>query len=513
MQATLDRPPSASLFFALFCMLFSVIFNYTLSIMAGPYIVGDLGGSNEIATYTVSFYAIGNALGVPLGRQLIARIGSARLIVCAMCLFAFFSLTCAIAPNYPFFNASRFMQGFVSGPFYALVSHLIASFQPKEKKGLFNSITLTIFTSVPVLGACWGGVIAYLWNWRWVFYLNVPLLLILGLYLHYRLKGFNDKEAPRHPFDGIGYLSYFIGIFCLSFAIITGQELDWLRSPLIIVLGTIGILSLLFFIFWDLNHPDPIVHFKLLKNPIFAFALFNLAVLFSAYFGMIILLSLWLKLWANYTPNWIAALLGVMAVTALFSVFISGKRFSAIDNRIFLVIAIVLLTLSCYYTLNFDVDIDLKRIVYSRFLSGVGLAFFLAPIFKLCFLNSPVEEAIPVLGMFQVTRALSSGLGASVYDTIWQRRQVFFHDRLGSELTVISPKTQEFFTNAEGFGLKGEHAVAQLEFYLQREATSLALDDCFYLMAWILVGLLLTFAFTFFAKRSSFATEESSVSR
>jgi hypothetical protein len=53
----LKRPPTAMLFFALFCTLFSVIFNYTLSIMASPYIVADLGGSNSIATYTVSLFA------------------------------------------------------------------------------------------------------------------------------------------------------------------------------------------------------------------------------------------------------------------------------------------------------------------------------------------------------------------------------------------------------------------------------------------------------------------------
>jgi MFS transporter, DHA2 family, multidrug resistance protein len=510
-QTILDRPPSASLFIALFCALFSVIFNYTLSILASPYIVGELGGSNDIATYTVSFFALGNVLGIPLGRPLFPRIGTTRFLVIVLLLFAFFSWTCAIAPNYPFFNAARFSQGFVSGSLYALIFHLLSSLQPTGKKGLFTAIALMIFTAGPVIGACWGGWIAYRWEWRWPFYLNALLLFFLALYFRHRLKGFDAHPVQKIPFDRIGYLSYFIGVFCLFFAAITGQELDWFRSPLIIALVAIGAPSLLFFIFWDLNHPNPLIYLKLMRDPILFFALFNLAILFSAYFGMIILLSLWLKLWANYTPDWIAALMGTMALTALFPIFLIDKRIGRIDNRIFLVISIILLTISCFHTMIFDIDIDLERIVTSRLLAGLGLAFFLAPIFRLCFHDLPEGRMLHVLGLFQMTRALFSGLGASLYDIIWQRRQVFFRDRLGSKLTMISQQTQDFFSNAQTLGLQGDHATAQLDEYLQREAVSLALDDCFYLMAWILIGLLFTFAFTFFARRGSFVTATTKV--
>ncbi|MBS0603937.1 MAG: DHA2 family efflux MFS transporter permease subunit [Verrucomicrobia bacterium] len=504
----LEKPPTTSLFIAFFCVLFSVIFNYTLSIMASPYIVGELGGSNDIATYTVTFFALGNALGVPLGRTLLNRIGTARFLVSAMLLFTLFSWTCAIAPTYPFFNASRFLQGFVSGPFYALGFHLFSSLQPTEKKGLFTSISLSIFTVGPVIGACWGGWIAYEWDWRWCFYFNIPFLLFLAAFLHRRLKGFDAQVIRPTSFDGVGYLVYFIGIFSLGFAVITGQELDWFRSSLIIVLFSIGIPSLLFFIFWEFNHPNPILYLNLLKNPVLLFALFNLAVLFSAYFGMIILLSLWLKLWANYTPDWIAALLGTMAITGLFPMFLIDRRIARIDNRIFLALSIIFLAISCFHTMIFNVEIDLERIVFSRLLAGLGLALFLAPIFRLAFHSLPEEKNLHVLGLFQVTRALASGLGAAVYAVMWQRRQVFFHERLGSRLTPGSEQTQTYFAGAENLGLEGETATAQLDYFVQREATSLALDDCFYLMAWILLGVLLTFIFTFFAKPRSFVTQE-----
>jgi MFS transporter, DHA2 family, multidrug resistance protein len=510
-QPILDRPVSASLFIGLFCMAFFGIINFTLSIMASPYIVGELGGSNNTATYTVAFFAIGRAVGIPLGLPLLPRIGTVRLLVISMLLFAFFSWSCAIAPNYPFFNASRFLQGLVSGPLFAVANQLFSSLQPQEKRGFFNTISLMISTAGPVLGACLGGWIAYQWEWRWVFYLNAIFLLPLTLFLFYRLKGFDACAMQKTLFDGIGYLFYFIGIFCLGFALILGQELDWFRSHLIIALIAIGVPSLLFFIFWDLNQPYPLINLRLMKNPVLFFALFNLAVIFSSYFGIVVLLSLWLKLWANYTPDWIAILLGAMALFALFPMFIVNKRISHIDNRIFLGIAILLLAISSFYTTIFNVEINFGRIIITRIIAGCGLSFALAPIFRLCFHNALERDVLYVVGLFQVTRVLFSGIGATIYDVIWQRRQSFFRDRLGSQLTITSPETQEFFSDAKVIGLGGEQATAQLDAYLQREAVSLALDDSFYLMAWILIGLLITFAFTFFAKRGSYVTTMSDV--
>jgi MFS transporter, DHA2 family, multidrug resistance protein len=500
------------LFFALFCVLFTAIFNYTISLMAATYIVSDLGGSYDISTYGVSFFAIGNVLSVPLGRTLLPRLGAARLLFISLLLFTLFSWCCAASSTYPLFVLARFFLGFAIGPVYVLVFFLFGALQPPEKKGFFSGIIVLLFTTCPVLGACWGGWIAYEFHWRWIFYFNLPFLLLLSFYLHYRLTGFDKTKIPLIPFDGIGYTAFFIGILALTSVAITGQELDWFRSDLITGLVVVGGISFLFFVLWELTTPSPFLGLKLLKSPILSFALFNLAVLFSAYFGMVILLSLWLKLWVNYTPDWIATLLGVMALTALFPPLLLSKRLKSVDDRVFLALAIMFLAISCFYTMFFNVEINFGRIGISRLYAGLGLALFLTPLFRLCFSAVKPEQLPSALVLFQVVRGLASGLGASVYDIVWQRRQIFYHDRLGSKITALSPETQEFFAKAKTIGLKGDFANAQLEYYLQREATSLALDDCFYLMGWILTASLVVFAFTFFSKtwkkRSTSQTSE-----
>lgn len=493
-------------FIALFVTLFLVVFNYTLALMAGIYIVGDLGGSSYTSTYATSFYSVGNALGVPLGRSLSPRFGAVRVLFVCLFLFAFTSFLCGISPNFPFFIVARFLQGLVSGPFYTLVFRLFSELTPAKKKILFTSITLTIFTVSPVLGASFGGWIAYDYDWRSLFYLNIPLIVATALYIWSKLKNYRPF-LPKKPFDGWGYFFYFFAVLAISFALIMGQELDWFRSSLITSTLCFGLLFFIFLIFWSLHHSDPVVNFRLLKHPIFSFALVNLALLFSTYFGTVILLALWLSLYVNYTPIWIGVLLGGMALSGLFPAYLIRSKLGERDARWPLIIAILFIAISSFNTMEFNVEIDFERIAISRLLAGFGLAFFLPPIFRLCFHTFEEEKTLDVVVIFQFVRALSSGLGAALFTTLWQRRQVFYHERLGSQLTPFSQPTQDFLTQSRNLGLQGSSSFAQLDYFLDRQATALALDDCFYFMGWIMVALGVILLLSYCKKKESFCVK------
>lgn len=495
----------AIIFTALFSTIFLVIFNYTLTLMAGVYIVGELGGSNYITTYTVTFYALGNALGVPLGAFLWRQFGVTRLLVFFLLMFAFFNVLCGLATTFSFLIACRFLQGLMGGPFYGLVNRLQVALVPPAKRSLFTSLNLTILAVTPVIGASYGGWIGYDYHWRWVFFINIPFILGLAVFYATQIKGLNQKE--KNTFDLVGYLAYFFTILFLGFFIATGQELDWLNSRLLITCLLVGIPSLIFFILWSLRHPTPIIDFEVLKKPVVIFALTNLTILFSAYFGMVILLALWLKLYVQYTPLWIATLLGTMAIAGLLPSVLVGDKWGRTDARFPLLLSIGCLAISCFNTATFTEDVNFGRVVGSRILAGFGLAFFLPPIFRLSFRSVPDEKSLSVVVIFQVVRALASGIGASFYTILWQRREIFYHERFTSLLTPFSQLTKNFFQHAKQFHLHGEAAKAQLDYFVERQSIALALDDCFYLMGWILMGLLVLVACTLPLKEHPFLPE------
>ena len=502
-EETLSKPSPPITFFVLYGSLFLAIFNYTLSIIASIYIVEDLGGGYATITYNISLFALGSSLGIPLGAYFLARWGIRRPLLLCTLIFVFFAWTSAVAVTYIDFLVGRFFQGLLCGPYYALLLSLQNLIVPQRYKKWVPPLNACLFIVTPTLGACWGGWISYEWNWRILYYIDVPFGVVFALLQYLYIKGFDAPFLKNHiKFDFIGYLALLCTLLPLGIVIIRGQELDWFRSDFITWLFVVGLFSLIFFIIWELNTEQPILNIRLLSNPALVFCLFHLAFLFALYFGNIILLSLWLKFWANYTAWWLNLLLVSTSIAAFFVVILRAQL-AAKDSRIFWATAIIFLGISCYYTTYFNIEIDFERVAISRLLAGFGLAFFLPPIFRTVYSLYP-KQFIDVVCLLQMTRALGSGLGAALFTTLWDRRQVFFNERLVSRLTPFSPITEEYYTQANIRGLHVETATAQLDYFSLREASSLALNDSFYLMFWILAGLLLSFAFTYFMPGRTF---------
>lgn len=479
--------------YILILSLVAVIFNLTLPIMAGIYIVGDLGSSSFLSVYGVSFFCIGNALTLPLGKPCMTRLSAVQLYLVCLVLMIIFSWQCAISENYFHFVLFRLLEGIASGPLYLIIlNSLIPVICTPQKQAAMQPYLFICFTFTPVLGACWGGWISYSNNWRLLFITNIPMCLILIAYISYRFKDFH-RPSDQVFFDPIGYAFYFISILFIGTGLITGQQLDWFRSPVTTFLLVTGSLSLLFFIVYSWSAARPIVDLKLLKSFYFSFAMFHIGFLFAIYFGMVVLLALWLKLFVNYTPNWIALLIGTMAFVAWIPIFLNYKM---VDARLPLIIALIFFAISSFYTGHFNAEINFDRIAFSRILIGLGLPLFLPPLLKLAMQSAPANKIEECANFFHVSRLLGSAFGTSLFVILWHRRQVFYYERLGEKLTAFSNNSVDFLDRAQNLHPQTD-VFAQLNFFLTRQATSLALDDCFYLMGWFSVLLLLFLLLTY----------------
>ncbi|WP_454785832.1 MFS transporter [Legionella sp. WA2024007413] len=489
--------------YILLLSLAAVIFNLTLPIMAGLYIVSDLGGSSYMTSYTVSFFCIGNLLGVPLGKPAVTCLSPIQLFVVCFSLTAFCSWGCATAEDFFTFILFRFLEGFASGPMFLLIAcTLIPLLSPNKDKVYIVSLVLMCLSIIPVIGASYGAWIAYNYHWRFLFFSNIPLCIFLILYVGFGYRRYHEPVKKIY-FDKIGYFYYCISMVFIGTALTTGQELDWFRSSLITFLLIFGVISLVFFILRSWSAQHPVIDLKLLKNFYFCFAMIYIALFFGLYFGMVILLSLWLKLYVNYTPDWIALIIGTMAFCGWIPVLINKRKYEPFYP---LFIALLFFALSCFYTAYFNVDINFNRIAFSRGLAGIGLALFLSPLFHLSVATCHETKFAECLCLFHISRLLGSGLGVSLFLILWHRREVFFHLRLGSSLTPFSHETQNFLQQAKLFHISGKHAFAQLNDYLTRKSIALALDDCFYLMGYMALSMLFVLVFIYLMRTKKLRT-------
>ncbi len=494
--------PSRFFFFCVFATLFLGVSYFTVTNTAGLYIASELGGSPEISVYPMVFFGLGNCISIPLSKYFLDRFGPRPTIILSLILYTVFSLFCGMAPTFFLFNLYRFGLGIGAGFFYLFCNRIIVLYVPDEKKRYFFTTAILMYSIAPVVGLSIGAWLAYENFWRWIFHLNEPFSIFLGIYFWFAFRRLSHPPLEKKPFDWVGFLFYAFGITAIVTALTMSQQIDWLTSNLFVSLLCLGIPSLIFSVCWQVFHPFPLFEFRLLRNPTYSFTLLNLAVLFSAYFGMIILLALWLNIYVNYTPLWIAAILGAMAVAGFIGFLLDQLWMEYLDPRVPLGVAIFFFLISCTYSAHFNVDIDFFRIAVARSLAGFGLVMFLIPLFRLCLFSCTKEQSLAGFALFQTVRALSSSLGAGLYVILWQRRQVFFHERLGEALTSNAPLTKSYFDSAEKiFGLTPPQAAEELNVLLNTQATSLGLNDTFGFMAYLLAGLIVILLASFFIKK------------
>lgn len=468
---------------------FLIVLDYTVANVSIPYISGDLAVSVDQGTYVITSFAVGNAVALPITGWLTKRVGMIRLMVLSILLFTLFSWICGASRNLMLLVVARFIQGFVAGPMIPLSQTILVTIYPPEKKTFATAFWATIIFGAPVLGPILGGWISYDYHWPWIFYLNLPFGLMSAFLIHLLLKGFETKkESP--PLDWIGLILLFIGVACLQILLDKGQQWDWFRSPLVTTLAVGSVVAFSFLIPWEHFHKTPLLDLRLFKIRSYTISTIFIFFVYAIYFGGIVLVPLWLQTNMNYTSIWAGfavAPLGIFPI--LFSAAIGGLV-QRIGIIIPFILAFIFFALSSFISAYLDTDVTLKYIGFTRFLFGVGWAFFVVPIFILNIQDVSMQKLPSAAGMFQFIRAMSGAIGTSVFTTLWIRRSAFQHSNITTYMAIGNEPTTQIMDQFSQMGFKKDKATALLDSLAGDQAAMLALNDCFYFMGMVFIGLM-----------------------
>jgi MFS transporter, DHA2 family, multidrug resistance protein len=489
-QPYLTGLPRILSLFALSLATFLIVLDYSIANVSIPYISGDLAVSYDQGTYVITAFAVGNAIVLPISGWLTQRIGSVRLLIISVLLFVFFSWFCGFAFNFQMLVVGRFLQGFVSGPLVPLSQSLIVSTNPPEKKNAVLAVWSVIVIAAPVIGPILGGWISFDYKWPWIFYINIPFGLISAGLVWILLRRF-ESPIVKKPVDLIGFCLLAIAVTCLQIVLDKGEQFDWFKSNLIITLSVISVLGFAYLITWELLHPTPLIELSLLKIKSYTVSIIFISFMYAMYFGSVVLIPLWLQSNMGYDAIWAGIAVAPIGIAPFILSTLSGWMISKFGKLKPLFVCFFLFSLSCFYTAFFDTSVDLYHIWMSRFLLGLGLAFFITPLFALSIQDVALEKLPSATGIFHFVRAMFGGVGTSVFTTMWIRRSAYHHEREGSAVTAFSQNTKDLFATMHELGIKGKKALAVTNDILNDQAAVLALNDCFYLMGWLFLILIL----------------------
>src|SRR6266511_404014 len=254
--------------------LFMVTLDNLVVTTALPVIRKDLGASLADLEWTVNAYTLTFAVLLLTGAALGDRFGRRRLFTIGMGVFTLGSIGAALAPNVEALGAFRALQGFGGAIVTPLTLTILSAAVPAEKRGLALGAWGGIGGLAVAIGPLVGGAVVEGISWQWIFWLNVPIGLVLAPLAFVRLR---ESHGPAGRLDLLGLALVSTGLFGIVWGLVRGNSVGWGSLEIVGSLAA-GLVVLAVFILWELRAPAPMLPMRFFRNR--AFTLTNVASLF-----------------------------------------------------------------------------------------------------------------------------------------------------------------------------------------------------------------------------------------
>ena len=441
------RPPVNPWIIAIAVTLatFMEVLDTSIANVALPHIAGSLSAGQDESTWVLTSYLVSNAIVLPLSGWLSSIVGRKRFYMTCVFVFTVSSFLCGLAPSLPALIIFRILQGAGGGGLQPSEQAILADTFPPAKRGMAFAVYGIAVVMAPAIGPTLGGWITDNYTWRWIFFVNIPVGIV-SLLLTSRLiqdpPDFRRRKLSETRIDYVGLGLVALGLGCLQVVLDKGQRDDWFESHFITVLAAIAAISLLFVIWWEWRHKDPIIDLHLFKERTFAVSNLLMFMLGFALLGSTLLLPLFLQTLMGYTAQLSGMALSPGGFAIMVLMPLVGFLLSKYDARYLLVFGLSMLSFSLFHMTRFDLGIDFRTAALARVLQAVGLAFLFVPINTAAYSYLPRNKNNAASGLMNLARNIGGSVGISFVTTMLDRRTQKHLTDLMSHLTSANAQFQ-----------------------------------------------------------------------
>jgi DHA2 family multidrug resistance protein len=468
---------------------FMEVLDTSIANVSLPHIAGNLSVSADESTWVLTSYLVSNAVVLPISGWLSSRFGRKRFYMTCVALFTVSSFLCGMAPSLGALIFFRVLQGIGGGGLGPSEQAILVDTFPPAKRGMAMAVYGMAVVLAPAIGPTLGGFITDNFDWRWVFFINVPVG-VASLFLSNRfvtdpphLHTAKDR-AGAIDWTGLGLIA--VGLGCLEVVLDKGQEDDWFHSSFIVGFSLVAAVSLVSFVAWELIVDNPIVDLKMFRRPSFAISNMLMLTLGVALFGSTVLLPQYLQLLMGYTAQQSGMALSPGGLTVICLLPLVGRLVGKVDPRYLVAFGFLVMSASLFYMAHkMDLQMDFATAVELRCMQSVGLAFLFVPIQTISYSGVPPQKNNQVSGIMNLSRNMGGDIGISFVTTFIARRSQSHQANLASHTTAYDTPYQaslSALTSAmEHAGTSSVDAVRQATAAMYRQlvlqATQLAYLD------------------------------------
>jgi EmrB/QacA subfamily drug resistance transporter len=412
----MDTPRTLWTFIITSLALFMVVLDNLVVSTALPVIRTDLDASLEELEWTVNAYTLTFAVLLLTGAALGDRFGRRRVFAAGLTLFTAASAAAALAPSMDALIAARAIQGIGGAIVTPLTLTILSDAFPKEKRGLALGAWSGIAGLAVASGPLVGGAVVDGISWQWIFWLNVPIgILLVPLALRFLRETYGPDSGLDLP--GLALVSF--GLLGLVWGLIHGNGDGW-TSPQIVASLSLGAILTAAFVVWELRTPSPMLPMRFFRDRAFAAANGASLLMYFGMFGSIFLLTQFLQTVQGHSP--LGAGLRVLPWTAMPMVVapIAGALSDRIGGRPLMAVGLGLQAVGLGWLAAVSTPtVPYTQLVIPFILSGTGMAMFFAPVANVVLSAVRPEEEGKASGTNNAIREVGGVFGVAVLASVF----------------------------------------------------------------------------------------------
>ncbi|TLS66233.1 DHA2 family efflux MFS transporter permease subunit [Mariprofundus erugo] len=458
------------------------VLDTTIVNVALPHMQGALSATQDQIAWLLTSYIVATAIATPLTGWASGRLGRKRVFMWSVAVFTLMSLFCGIAGSLSEMVLFRVLQGIAGAALVPLSQSILLDAYPREKHGSAMALWGVGIMIGPILGPTLGGYLTEYANWRWVFFINLPVGVLAWVMI-----GSFVSETRRHrdiPFDMIGFAFLSLGIGALQLMLDRGERLDWFDSGEIVVEAALALLGFYIFTAHAATTQHPFLSLRLLADRNYATSLLFIFIVGIILFATLALMPPFMEQLLGYPVLMTGLLLAPRGLGTMISMMVVGRLMARIDPRWIIITGFLLTAESLWEMSGFNLDVSDWDLVRTGIVQGLGLGAIFVPLSAIAYATLEPEYRNEAASVFSLLRNLGSSVGISIMVAQISRSMQENHLTIAESINPFNPwfwqqGMQPVLDPASQSGL------AVLNAMVVRQAGLIAYTNDFVVMMWL----------------------------
>lgn len=454
----------------------------TIANVALPHMQGSMNATQDQIAWVLTSYIVAAAIFMPLTGFITARLGRKRVFMWSVIGFTVASMLCGAAQNLDQIVVFRLFQGIFGASLVPLSQAVLLDTFPRERHGAAMAMWGVGVMVGPILGPSLGGWLTEYYNWRWVFYINLPfgLLAWAGLAVYVR-------ETPidlTRRFDWLGFALLSVALGALQLMLDRGGTLNWFASPEVVSEAVLSGLAMYLFTVHMFTHPRPFIEPGLFTDRNFTTGLFFIFIVGLILLATMALLPPFMQNLMGYPVIDVGFVLAPRGLGTMAAMFTVGRLSGKLDMRYMILAGLLITSLSLWDMTLFTTEVSPWDIVRTGVVQGVGLGFLFVPLSTIAFSTLAPRYRNEGAALFSLLRNIGSSIGISVMITYLLHNTQANHAAFAG---YINPFSLALKHAAETGALDPNtpQGLAAINLEVTRQAATLAYLQDFRAMMWI----------------------------